>query len=191
MSHFTFNNDEFKIDVLIKTNGTVRGEVYPKGERISSVCFSVGDTGALEGDTDYKLSFSSFSATGKYVTRFLRQVDLAERYAKHLADKIAEFTASSESYFEAVSNATTERDLITYLALTPKTADPEVIKKALKLTVQSGVLGNLTTKKGLKKISDTAFHGILNAALILGYEKPAATDPDTKMAKFLREIAAA
>lgn len=188
MSHFIFNNDEFKIDMVIKTDSTVRGEVYPKGERVNAIDFRVGNTGALEGDTDYKLSFSSFSASGKYVTRFLRQVDLAERYAKHLADKIAEFTASSESYLESINSCGTERDLITYLALTPKTMDPEAIKQALKFLVDSRAFGDLTTKKGVKALSDNAFHGILNAALILGYEKPSAVDPNSRMAEFLKEI---
>lgn len=188
MSHFVFDHGEFKIDMLIKTDSTVRGEVYPKGERVNVINFSVGDAGALKGDTDYKLSFSIGSVTGKYVARFARQVDLAERYAKHLADKIAEFTASSERYVEDINNCGTERDLITYLALTPKTTDPEVIKKVLRSVVESRTLGDLTTTKDVKALSDTAFHGILNAALILGYDKPSAIDPNKRMAEFLREI---
>lgn len=188
MSHFIFDHGEFKIEMQIKTDSTVRGDVYPKSERVNAIGFSVGNTGALEGDTDYRLSFSSGSVKGKYAARFARQVDLAERYAKHLADKIAEFTASSESYLKDINHCGTERDLITYLALTPKTTDPEVIKQALKFVVESRALGDLTTAKGVKALSDTAFHGILNAALILGYEKPKATCPNVRMAEFMRYI---
>lgn len=197
MSKIQFEKNGFEVEMFVSTDGRIRGEVFTKGDRFGELRFSVGGTNAPKGQRDISVSAGSVAASGDAVFDLVNKFETAKSVAVFLEETQNEFE-DPKTYLRLIDGAYSVPTQI-YLALTPRSMDPECIKTVLRKVAKTGCLGTITTTEGLESASDSAFGALLNVALILGYEKPPASifdgngneiavNPNEKLAEFLAQV---
>lgn len=205
MSHIILESDGFNISLNISPegkmsgSGNISGSVYEQGNRFRAVEFKVGGMKDLnDGERDISISFpGTVSSGGNAIASEFLKLDVARKWAESLHDKFQNLRGSGDHYLVSVKKAIKEKDtesLVLSLAMTPESIDQDCAQKAIIATIESGLLGDLTSQKGLEEVSDNVFHAVYNAVIgmvgkdLCPLKENEDLEPNEAMAEFLREI---
>lgn len=203
MSRIILNNAGLTINMSIDGKGSVSGEVYEDNNRFASIDFKASINGDLPGNGGPNISVQlpGVSVQGNAVPVMFHKLDMAREYANNLHDLMLNFSESSDYFLNSVKSRIKAKDvdsLVLFLALTPLTIDSEAVKEALIESIESGLLGDVTSEEGLKGASDNVFSALYSAVLgkvgskdIHPLEEDRDSDPNEVMASYLRELQAA
>lgn len=195
------NDGDLVVNMSINPKGTVRGEVYEDGHRFHSIDFraSVGGGSANSEERDISVMLPGVTVKGESeVNLMCKKLEIARKYAGTLLDAMANSRESSDWYLRAINTGIkleNSETVLLMLAITPITIDGEVVTQALNSVIKSGILGDLTSAKGLAEASDNVFHAIHNAVIgICGDERISPLneekdrDPNEVMSDYLRGL---
>lgn len=203
MTHIILENAGLMVQMNIDGKGSVSGEIYEEGNRFASIDFKASINGGLPNDGGPKISVQlpGVSVHGNEIAAMFQKLEMARNYAESVHSLMSNFEESSDYFLNSVKGrikAKDEDSLILFLALTPSTIDMEVAKEALILSIESGLLGDVTSEEGIKASSDNVFNALYSTVLgMVGsrelhpLEEDKNGDPNEVMANYLQELQAA